>query len=113
VLLVGGEYSHGTIRVSLVAVPRRGLFYGAKVLAGTLTAAVFGDSRGLGNVPKVRDVAQALPDQAGAVMTRVVTPDASFLTHRDFGPWTGPAILVAWTVASLAGGHLVLCRRDA
>nr|WP_260407598.1 ABC transporter permease [Planomonospora venezuelensis] len=33
VLLVGGEYGSGTIRASLAAVPRRGLFYGGKVLA--------------------------------------------------------------------------------
>ena len=39
VLVVTGEYSTGTIRASLAAVPRRGLFYGAKVLAGALVAA--------------------------------------------------------------------------
>ncbi|MGW1848451.1 ABC transporter permease subunit [Streptomyces sp. NPDC001966] len=38
VLLVGAEYSSGSIRTSLTAVPGRGLFYGGKVLAGTLTA---------------------------------------------------------------------------
>ncbi|MEU2132252.1 ABC transporter permease subunit [Streptomyces sp. NPDC018352] len=38
VLLVGAEYSSGSIRTSLAAVPGRGLFYGGKVLAGTLTA---------------------------------------------------------------------------
>ncbi|BAC68644.1 ABC transporter permease [Streptomyces avermitilis] len=38
VLLVGSEYSSGSIRTSLSAVPRRGLLYGGKVLAGTLAA---------------------------------------------------------------------------
>ncbi|MBB4917550.1 ABC transporter permease subunit [Streptosporangium saharense] len=38
VLLVGGEYTSGTITASLTAVPRRGLFYAGKVLAGALTA---------------------------------------------------------------------------
>jgi len=38
VLLVGAEYSSGTIRASLLAVPRRGLLYGCKVLAGMLVA---------------------------------------------------------------------------
>lgn len=38
VLLVGGEYTSGTITASLTAVPRRGLFYTGKVLAGLLTA---------------------------------------------------------------------------
>ncbi|HZE31227.1 MAG TPA: ABC transporter permease [Actinoallomurus sp.] len=41
VLLISTEYTSGTIRASLVAMPRRGLFYAAKVLAGALTAAVF------------------------------------------------------------------------
>lgn len=181
VLLVASEYTSGTIRATLAAVPRRGLFYGCKVLAGTLLAlgfslvtvlvtffvgqwafgphgttmgadgvprAVFGacmymtlmclfsmgvaamlrssalslgimipllflGSQGLGNAPGVRRVAQFLPDQAGAIAMRVVTPDESFITHRDFGPWTGLAILVAWTAAALIGGYLVLRRRDA
>ncbi|WP_051744303.1 ABC transporter permease subunit [Streptomyces yerevanensis] len=38
VLTVTSEYSTGTIRSSLTAVPQRGVFYGAKVLTGTLTA---------------------------------------------------------------------------
>ncbi|MFE4332262.1 ABC transporter permease subunit [Streptomyces sp. NPDC056831] len=38
VLLVGSEYSSGSIRASLSAVPRRGLLYGGKVLVGTLAA---------------------------------------------------------------------------
>jgi ABC-type transport system involved in multi-copper enzyme maturation permease subunit len=38
VLLVGSEYSSGTIRASLAAVPRRGVFLGCKVLAGALVA---------------------------------------------------------------------------
>lgn len=41
VFVVTGEYSTGTIRTSLTATPRRGLFYAAKLLTGTLlTAAV-------------------------------------------------------------------------
>ncbi|GGS61525.1 ABC transporter [Planobispora rosea] len=38
VLAVGGEYASGTIRASLTAVPRRGAFYGGKMLAVALTA---------------------------------------------------------------------------
>ncbi|MEV5600793.1 ABC transporter permease subunit [Streptomyces sp. NPDC052299] len=37
-LLVGSEYSSGSIRTSLAAVPGRGLFYVGKVLVGALTA---------------------------------------------------------------------------
>jgi hypothetical protein len=32
---------------------------------------------------------------------------------RDFGPWTGLAILAVWTAAALTGGYLVLRHRDA
>ncbi|WP_250007691.1 ABC transporter permease subunit [Actinoplanes sp. M2I2] len=38
VLIVSSEYSSGTIRSSLAAVPRRGVFYGSKLLAGGLVA---------------------------------------------------------------------------
>jgi ABC-type transport system involved in multi-copper enzyme maturation permease subunit len=39
VFVVSGEYSTGTIRASLTATPRRGLFYTAKVTTGALVAA--------------------------------------------------------------------------
>jgi hypothetical protein len=39
VLFLGSEYTSGMVLASLTAVPRRGVFYGAKVLAGALTAA--------------------------------------------------------------------------
>jgi hypothetical protein len=32
---------------------------------------------------------------------------------RDYGAWTGLALLGLWTAASLLGGYLVLRRRDA
>ncbi|GAA2073168.1 ABC transporter permease [Streptomyces albiaxialis] len=38
VLTVSSEYTSGTIRCSLTAVPRRSVFFGAKLLAGTATA---------------------------------------------------------------------------
>jgi ABC-2 type transport system permease protein len=40
VLVVSSEYSSGTIRASLLAVPRRGLFYGCKLLAAILPVIV-------------------------------------------------------------------------
>jgi ABC-type transport system involved in multi-copper enzyme maturation permease subunit len=39
-LVVGTEYSSGTIRGSLTAMPRRGVFYGGKLIAATLVLAV-------------------------------------------------------------------------
>jgi ABC-2 type transport system permease protein len=41
VLVVANEYTSGTIRMSLVAVPRRGLFYSSKIIVGALVAACF------------------------------------------------------------------------
>jgi ABC-type transport system involved in multi-copper enzyme maturation permease subunit len=38
ILLVGSEYSSGTIRASLVAVPRRGRLYASKIAAGAAAA---------------------------------------------------------------------------
>jgi ABC-2 type transport system permease protein len=181
VLLVSTEYTSGVIGASLTAVPRRGVFYGSKVLAGGLTALAFSlvtgfvtffaaqaalgphgvsltepgvlraalfacvylalmcvfamgvaamlrstalslgimipllflDSQGLGNVPKIRTVAQFLPDQVGLVMMEVVKPDRSFISYRGFGPWTALGILTLWTATAVAGGYLVLRHRDA
>jgi ABC-2 type transport system permease protein len=42
VLAVGNEYSTGSIRTSLAAVPRRGLFYGAKLATGAVLALAAG-----------------------------------------------------------------------
>jgi ABC-2 type transport system permease protein len=39
VTVTGSEYSSGTIATSLAVVPRRGLFYAAKLTAGLLAAA--------------------------------------------------------------------------
>lgn len=181
VLVVTSEYSTGTIRASLAAVPERGLFYGCKVLAGGLLAfgaslvtvlvtfltaqaalgpystsldaegvpqAVVGaclyltlicvfamgvaamlrnstyalaillpllflGSQGLGNIPKVKTVTQYLPDQAGMVIMHIAGRPDDPVFGRDYGPWAGLGILVLWTAAALAGGYLVLRRRDA
>jgi ABC-2 type transport system permease protein len=41
VLVVSSEYTTGTIRMSLVATPRRGVFYGSKIIAGALVVLGF------------------------------------------------------------------------
>jgi ABC-2 type transport system permease protein len=177
---VGSEYSSGTIRTSLAAMPRRGRFYAAKVAATTLAAggvslltvaatfaaaqaglgahatsltapgsaqAVLGawlylilicafavglasalrssaftlgvlmpllllDSQGLGNVPKIKNVAQYLPDQAGLVIMHLTGP-AGGRFGRPYGPWAGLGIVALWVIAALACGYLVLARSDA
>jgi ABC-type transport system involved in multi-copper enzyme maturation permease subunit len=181
VLVVSSEYSSGTIRASLTAVPRRGLFYGGKLLAATLPVlglslitvlatfyaaqaglgphrtslsahgtpqAVLGaclyltlialfamglatmlrspvrslaillpvfflGSQGLGNVPKIKTLAQYLPDEAGMVIMHVAGPPDDPRFARAYGPWTGLGIVALWTAAAILGGYLVLRRRDA
>jgi hypothetical protein len=177
VIVTGGEYSAGTITTSLTVVPRRGLFYAAKIAAGLLAAAgtalvavtatflaaqqalgphraslwtsgsvraalgaclyltlicalamgagaisrrpaialavlmplLFLDSQGLGNVPGLQKVIDYLPDQAGGVIAHLSgTGQGHF--GRPYGPWTGMAIMAAWTVAALTGGYLTLAR---
>jgi ABC-type transport system involved in multi-copper enzyme maturation permease subunit len=180
VTVTGSEYSTGMIVPSLMAVPRRGLFYAAKIAAGLLAAAgtalvtvtatflaaqqalgphraspgaptavqaslgaclyltlicalamgitailrnqalalaimmplLFLDSQGLGNVPGLQKVIDYLPDQAGSVIMHLSgSGDGRF--SRPFGPWTGMAIMAAWTAAALIGGYLVLASTDA
>jgi ABC-2 type transport system permease protein len=179
VTVIGSEYSSGMIAASLTAVPRRGLFYAAKVAAGLLVAAgtalitvtatffaaqqalgphrtspgapsslqaglgaclyltlicafamgvtamtrspvlaltvmvpvLFLDSQGLGNVPGLGKVVDYLPDQAGAVIMHLSGP-AGGRFGRPFGPWTGMAIMAAWSIAALVCGYLRLARAD-
>jgi len=181
VLLVGAEYSSGTIHATLAAVPRRGLLYTCKVLAGTLPALgvsaasvlvtfftaqaamgprgtslgsdgvllatvgaclyltlicvfsmgvaamlrsstrsllillplLFLGSQGLGNIPKLRYVAQYLPDQAGMVIMHIAGQNDQFQGSHDYGPWVALGLLVLWAGAALLGGYLVLRQRDA
>jgi len=181
VLMVGAEYTTGTIRASLAATPRRGVFLAAKALVATGIAAVasivvafgsffavqwaFGEdgaslgdpgvaravlgaclyltmmcvfamgvatmlrstalslgilipllflnSQGLASVPAVRSVTQYLPDQAGAGMMRVADDGTFLLGRLDFGPGVAFLVLLAWVAAALAGGYLLLRRRDA
>lgn len=181
VQVVSSEYSSGTIRASLAAVPQRGLFYVCKLCAGALPAVgvsavtalaafhaaqaglgqyavsldseevrkavvgaflylplmclfamgvamilrnsaltlgtllplLFLGSMGLGNIPKVKTVAQYLPDQAGSVIMHFVGPEAGPRYDRDYGHWTGLGILAIWTAAAVIGGYVTLRRRDA
>ncbi|MEU4209032.1 ABC transporter permease [Streptomyces sp. NPDC026206] len=62
----------------------------------------------LGNVSATKKVGQYLPDQAGQKVMQVVAAD-----DAPYGPWGGFAIMVLWVVAALAGGYVLLKRRDA
>jgi ABC-type transport system involved in multi-copper enzyme maturation permease subunit len=62
----------------------------------------------LSAVPKVKTLAHYFPDYAGSRMLLVFEQDG-----QPYGPWAGFAICLAWTVAALLGGALVLKNRDA
>lgn len=72
---------------------------------------LFLDSQGLGNVPGLQKVIDYLPDQAGAVIVHLSGSSGGHFS-RPFGPWTGMAIMLAWTAAALICGYLVLARTD-
>ncbi|MQY40086.1 hypothetical protein SRB17_81160 [Streptomyces sp. RB17] len=63
----------------------------------------------LGNVDATKKVGRFLPDQAGSRIMQVV-PTAD---DTPYGPWGGLGIMGLWVIAALAGGYVVLKRRDA
>ncbi len=64
----------------------------------------------LGNVSATKKVGQYLPDQAGSKIMQVVPPLDG---DTPYGPWGGLLIMVAWVAVALAGGYLLLKKRDA
>ncbi|MBC2905085.1 ABC transporter permease [Streptomyces cupreus] len=64
----------------------------------------------LGNVPATKKIGRYLPDQAGSKIMQVVTPVDN---DTPYGPWGGLGIMMLWVIAALAGGFVVLKRRDA
>ncbi|QDQ13716.1 ABC transporter permease [Streptomyces spectabilis] len=64
----------------------------------------------LGNVSATKKVGRFLPDQAGSKIMQVKSP---FDDDTPYGPWGGLGIMVAWTVAALLGGYVLLKNRDA
>lgn len=64
----------------------------------------------LGAVSATKKLARYLPDQAGSKIMQVVTPVDN---DTPYGPWGGLAIMLAWVVAALLGGYVLLKKRDA
>ncbi|MET8248590.1 ABC transporter permease [Streptomyces sp. NPDC005202] len=64
----------------------------------------------LGNVSATKKVGRFLPDQAGSRIMQVVP-----LVDDDtpYGPWGGLGIMALWVIAALAGGYVLLKKRDA
>nr|WP_285550992.1 ABC transporter permease [Streptomyces lavendulae] len=59
-----------------------------------------------------RTVGQYLPSNAGAKIMQVV-PNAFGAPEAPYGPWGGFGIMLLWVLVSVAGGLLVLNKRDA
>ncbi|MBB1252997.1 ABC transporter permease [Streptomyces alkaliterrae] len=64
-------------------------------------------------VPHVQDVAQFLPDQAGAAIMAAGDMGEFGGIDRAYGPWGGLLIMVLWVAAALAAGYATLRSRDA
>ncbi|MEV7777374.1 ABC transporter permease subunit [Kitasatospora sp. NPDC088351] len=62
----------------------------------------------LSAVPKVSTLAHYFPDYSGSRMMLVYEQHG-----QPYGPWAGFLICLAWTLAALVGGALVLKNRDA
>lgn len=59
-----------------------------------------------------RPVGQYLPSNAGARIMQVV-PNAFGGPETPYGPWAGFGIMLLWVLAAVAGGLVVLRKRDA
>ncbi|MFE9257507.1 ABC transporter permease [Streptomyces sp. NPDC006879] len=79
---------------------------------GILMPFFFLVSQILSAVPGAKSVARYFPDQAGSKIMQVV-PAALGGDPAPYGPWGGLGIMLLWVLAALAGGYLVLARRDA
>ncbi|MFS8198863.1 ABC transporter permease [Streptomyces sp. CWNU-52B] len=77
---------------------------------GVLMPFFFLISNILGNVPATKKIGRFLPDQAGSKIMQVVTPIDDDV---PYGPWGGLGIMVLWVIAAVAGGYVLLKRRDA
>lgn len=64
----------------------------------------------LGNVDATKKVGRFLPDQAGSRIMQVVPP---LDDDTPYGPWGGLGIMALWVAAAVAGGYVLLRRRDA
>ncbi|OLZ63907.1 ABC transporter permease [Streptomyces sp. IMTB 2501] len=76
---------------------------------GVLMPFFFLISNILGSVDATKKIGRFLPDQAGSRILQVV-PRAGDV---PYGPWGGLGIMVLWVIAALAGGYVLLRRRDA
>ncbi|WP_236239917.1 ABC transporter permease subunit [Streptomyces sp. CC228A] len=108
--VIGGGLYMGLIAVFSMGVAA--MLRSPLLSMGILVPFFFLVSQILVAVPKVQDVARYFPDQAGSAIMQVV-PGGLGQEPLPYGPWGGLGIMVLWVVAALAGGYLVLRKRDA
>ncbi|GAA0227039.1 ABC transporter permease subunit [Cryptosporangium japonicum] len=99
--------------IGLFALGFATLVRSSTVALGVLLPLLLLGSQGLGNVPGVRVVTQYLPDQLGWVVMHLAGPQGDPRWARDYGPWSGLALLALWAAAALVAGYTSLHRRDA
>ncbi|WP_035857792.1 ABC transporter permease [Cryptosporangium arvum] len=101
------------VLISLFALGFAMLVRSPVVALGVLLPLLFLGSQGLGNVPAISRVTQYLPDQLGWVAMHLAGPQDDPRWARDYGPWTGLALLGLWAAAALISGWVAVRRRDA
>ncbi|MFG1926234.1 ABC transporter permease [Cryptosporangium sp. NPDC048952] len=99
--------------IGLFALGIATLVRSSTVALGVLLPLMLLGSQGLGNVPGVKVVTQFLPDQLGWVVMHLAGPQDDPRWARDYGPWTGLALLAVWAAAALIAGYVNLQKRDA
>jgi hypothetical protein len=103
----------GGIYMTLIAVFSMGvaaMLRSPMLSMGILMPFFFLVSNILANVSATKKAGQFLPDQAGSRILQVVPRIGD---DTPYGPWGGLGIMVLWVIAALAGGYLLLRRRDA
>lgn len=105
----------GGIYMGLIAIFSMGvasMLRSSMLSLGILMPFFFLVSQILSAVPGAKNVARYFPDQAGSKIMQVV-PEAMNSDPAPYGPWAGLGIMALWVVAAVAGGYLVLKKRDA
>ncbi|MFF4364270.1 ABC transporter permease [Streptomyces sp. NPDC001604] len=103
----------GGIYMTLIAVFSMGvaaMLRSPMLSLGILMPFFFLISNILGNVDATKKIGRFLPDQAGSKIMQVVP---RIDEDTSYGPWGGLGIMVLWVLAALAGGYVLLKRRDA
>ncbi|GGP87312.1 ABC transporter permease [Streptomyces roseolilacinus] len=108
--VIGGGLYMGLMAVFSMGVAA--MLRSSMLSLGILVPFFFLVSQILSAVPGAKEVARYFPDQAGSKIMQVV-PNAMGQDPAPYGPWGGLGIMLLWVAAALAGGYVVLKKRDA